>query len=313
MGGGDLSRPGRQPAIRMFAREYFESNLLEQGEGEYAPNFVITKLGAKTNRMMVAGLLEKMERQDTDNGANYRGSIRDPTGLHMFSVASFQPELHSQMEELLSRFDQNVEPILLLVIGKCNPFQSEDGNVFTGIRLEQFSTIDSEGNANWLVETADATLRRIDYFQKSRDLEPNVDAYRGAGIPSDLIDGLISGRAHPDYSNVDANVFMVAVMRALDRAEGNMSSFPEDASQFDNPVSDSSTAEGAGSSDGTKEMICNFILSNDVGDGVHYELIMKELESNGISRIDGDTLLSELEKEEKIKEASFNYWSVILD
>ena len=53
----------------MFAREYFESNLLEQGEGEYAPNFVITKLGAKTNRMMVAGLLEKMERQDTDNGA----------------------------------------------------------------------------------------------------------------------------------------------------------------------------------------------------------------------------------------------------
>ena len=60
-------------------------------------------------------------------------------------------------------------------------------------------------------------------------------------------------------------------------------------------------------------MICNFILSNDVGDGVHYELIMKELEGNGISRIDGDTLLSELEKEEKIKEASFNYWSVILD
>ena len=312
MGGGNLSRPGRQPAIRMFAREYFESNLLEQGDGEYAPNFVITKLGAKTNRMMVAGLLEKMERQDSDNGANYRGSIRDPTGLHMFSVASFQPELHAEMEELLAKFDQNDEPILLLVVGKCNPFQSEDGNVFTGIRLEQFTTIDSEGNANWLVETADATLRRINYFQKSRDLEPNVDAYTAAGIPTDLVEGLISGRAHPDYSNVDADVFMVTVLRALDRAEGNMSSFSEDEVQSDNETSDSPTDQ-AESSDDTKEMICNYILSNDLGDGVHYESIMQGLESNGISRGDGDTLLHELIKEEKIKETIFNNFSFNLD
>lgn len=312
MGGGNLSRPGRQPAIRMFAREYFESNLLEQGDGEYAPNFVITKLGAKTNRMMVAGLLEKMERQDTDNGANYRGSIRDPTGLHMFSVAAFQPELHAEMEELLAKFEQNDEPILLLAIGKCNPFQSEDGNIFTGIRLEQFTTIDSEGNANWLVEAADATLRRIDNFQKSRDLEANVESYRAAGIPSDLIEGLIAGRAHPDYSNVDANVFMVAVMRALDRAEGNITSFSDDDVQSQDNSSDTSS-DKVESSDNAKDLISNYILSKDLGDGVHHESIMKGLESNGVSRGDADTLLHELLKEEKIKETSFGYFSLVLD
>ena len=67
------------------------------------------------------------------------------------------------------------------------------------------------------------------------------------------------------------------------------------------------------SADDTKEMICNYILSNDLGDGVHYESIMQGLESNGISRGDGDTLLHELIKEEKIKETIFNNFSFNLD
>ncbi len=298
MGGGKLSRPSRQPAIRMFAREYFESDLIEKGSGEYDPTFVITKLGAKVNRMMVAGLLERMERRDSDNGANYRGAIRDPTGLHMFSVASFQPELHSEMEELLAKFEQNEEPILVLAIGKCNPYQSDDGNVFTGIRLEQFTKIDGEGNANWLVETADATLRRIDTFQKSRDLEPSPDAYRVASIPADLAEGLITGRGH--YSNVDADVYMVAVLRALDRAEGNMTSYSEESEQ----TSESSNED---SSDVSKEFICQFLLANDRGDGIPHDAIMQELAGRGVSRSDGEAAVDQLLDAGLIWEPLFGY------
>ncbi|MAE39216.1 MAG: hypothetical protein CL969_06320 [Euryarchaeota archaeon] len=300
MGGGKLSRPSRQPAIRMFAREYFESDLIEKGSGEYDPTFVITKLGAKVNRMMVAGLLERMERRDSDNGANYRGAIRDPTGLHMFSVASFQPELHAQMEELLAKFEQNEGPILLLAIGKCNPYQSDEGNVFTGIRLEQYTTIDSEGNANWLVETADATLRRIDIFQKSRDLEPSADAYRAAGIPADLADGLITGRGH--YSNVESDVYMLTVYLALDRAEGNMTSYSEDSDQ-----TPESSSDKEGSSEASKEFICNFLLANDPGDGVPYDAIMQELASTGVSRSDGEAAVDALIDAGLIFEQTFGF------
>ncbi|HIH83734.1 MAG TPA: hypothetical protein HA340_07310, partial [Candidatus Thalassarchaeaceae archaeon] len=288
------------PAIRMFAREYFESDLIEKGSGEYDPTFVITKLGAKVNRMMVAGLLERMERRDSDNGANYRGAIRDPTGLHMFSVASFQPELHAQMEELLAKFEQNEGPILLLAIGKCNPYQSDEGNVFTGIRLEQYTTIDSEGNANWLVETADATLRRIDIFQKSRDLEPSADAYRAAGIPADLADGLITGRGH--YSNVESDVYMLTVYLALDRAEGNMTSYSEDSDQ-----TPESSSDKEGSSEASKEFICNFLLANDPGDGVPYDAIMQELASTGVSRSDGEAAVDALIDAGLIFEQTFGF------
>jgi len=150
----ERQRSRRQPALRMFALEYYEASLVEQGSGQYDPSFVITKLGARVNRMCVAGLLERMERRESESGTMYHGSLRDPTGLHMFSVGSFQPELHADMEELLSRHEEN-EPLLLLAVGKANAQMTDDGGVFTRVRLEEFNIIDGEAYANWLVDAAE--------------------------------------------------------------------------------------------------------------------------------------------------------------
>ncbi len=301
MGGGNLSRFTRQPAIRLFAREYFESDLIEQGSGEYDPTFVITKLGAKVNRMMVAGLLERMERRDGDSGANYRGSIRDPTGLHMFNVGSFQPEIHAQVEELVAKFDQNEEPILLLAIGKASPYQTDDGGVFTGMRLEEFTMINGEGYANWLVETADATLRRIDFFQKSRDLESSADVYRKVGIPDDLVSGLITGRGH--YSSIDPDVYMVGVLRALDYSEGNLTTI----SLQTESSTDESSDDSESSSEQVKEWISEYLLANNPGDGVPYDSIMNDLASKGISRSVGEATVDLLMDDGLVFEQSFGF------
>ena len=50
-------RGRRQSAVRLFAREFYESSLPDGGQGEYDPKFVVTKLGAKVNRMYVAGVI----------------------------------------------------------------------------------------------------------------------------------------------------------------------------------------------------------------------------------------------------------------
>ena len=69
----------------MLASEFGESTLHQQGSGEFDPLFVITKLGAKVNRLVVAGLLERLEPHETSNGATlWRGQIRDPSGQHYF-------------------------------------------------------------------------------------------------------------------------------------------------------------------------------------------------------------------------------------
>lgn len=298
-----MSNPRRQPAIRLLAREYFESDLVERGSGEFDPTFVITKLGAKVNRMLVAGLLERMERREGESGANYRGSVRDPSGLHMFNVGSFQPELHVRMEELLARYERNAEPILLLVVGKASPYQSDDGGVFTGMRVEDFCITDSTGYANWLVDAADATLRRIDFFQKSQELDATVETFRQAGVAEDLISGLISARGH--YSSVDSDVYMMSVLTALDRAEGNLSSLatPEPAPDGGE---ETDGEQGAGESQ-VKDWICEYLVANDPGDGVAYDAIMADLAGRGVNRASGEAAMDTLLDEGMVFEESFGF------
>lgn len=296
-----MSRFLRQPAIRMFAREHYESDLIEQGSGEYAPTFIITKLGAKVNRMMVAGLLERMERRDNDNGANYRGAIRDPTGLHMFNVGSFQQEMHGQMEELLSVFEQSSEPTLVLAIGKASPYTTDDGGVFTGMRMEEFTLINGEGYANWLVETADATLRRIDFFKRSRDLEPQRDIFSQVGIPNDLIPGLISSRGH--YTSVDSESYMLGIYQALDSAEGNL---PSLSSTPDDTASEDSNDAG-NSTENVKEAIIQFLSTNNSPDGVAHDNVMQHLGGIGIDRATGESAVDMLMEEGLLTEATFGY------
>ena len=92
-------RNPRQSAIRLFAREYYESSLPDGGAGEYDPRFVVTKLGARVNRMLVCGVIERLEKRDNERGPSFSGALRDPTGLHLWNVGSFRPELHLEMEE----------------------------------------------------------------------------------------------------------------------------------------------------------------------------------------------------------------------
>ena len=61
----EAQRRVRQSAIRMLAQEYSDASLTEMGVGEYDPSFVVTKLGARVNRALVAGVIDRMEREET--------------------------------------------------------------------------------------------------------------------------------------------------------------------------------------------------------------------------------------------------------
>ena len=78
---GGLMQPARrarrQPAWHMLASEFSDSTLSQQGSGEFDPLFVITKLGAKVNRVVVAGMLERLDPRETSNGSTlWQGQLR---------------------------------------------------------------------------------------------------------------------------------------------------------------------------------------------------------------------------------------------
>jgi len=305
-------RFARQSAVRLFAQEYRDASLTEEGSGEYDPSFVITKIGAKINRALVCGVIDRMERREGDSGPNYSGHVRDPTGSYLFSVASFQPELHPDFEELLARFESG-DRFLLALVGKARWFETEDGGMFTSLRAEEFTVIDRECYTNWLVETAEATLRRIDAHSTSLEADPTPAALEAAGVPRDLVDGLILARGH--YGDFDPEGYRVGVLQALSMATGRTSlmeppqptatTLEETASQV--PESSEPAAEPGDAI----ELILETVRSRDTGEGVEYNDLVTALVHGGHSRESAEDAIDQARDQGEVMEPRFGFFQLV--
>ena len=305
-------RFARQSAVRLFAQEYRDASLTEEGSGEYDPSFVITKIGAKINRALVCGVIDRMERREGDSGPNYSGHVRDPTGSYLFSVASFQPELHPDFEELLARFESG-DRFILALVGKARWFETEDGGMFTSLRAEEFTVIDRECYTNWLVETAEATLRRIDAHSTSLEADLTPAALEAAGVPRDLVEGLILARGH--YGDFDPEGYRVGVLQALSMATGRTSlmeppqptatTLEETASQA--PESSEPAAEPGDAI----ELILETVRSRDTGEGVEYNDLVTALVHGGHSRESAEDAIDQARDQGEVMEPRFGFFQLV--
>ena len=316
MGGGSLissfSNRQRQPALRMFAIEFSQSSLPIVGQGEFDPSFVVSRLGAMTSRMLVAGVIDNMERRDTESGPGYRGRLRDSTGLHMFDVTPFTPELHADAEEILARFERG-DRFLVLMLGRSRHYETEDGGVFTSIRAEGFREIDVTRYHVWLARTANATMRRIDSYRKSRELGKSESEYKSGGIPTDLIQGLLRSREH--YGDIDDSVYEVAVMRAISMSEGL--SPPEEKMSSSQPVEMSpappapvDSLEGDEARKKAKEIILQSLSGSD--NPIDYDTLIRACSDFGIVRLTAEEVIDDLrDVEALIQEPEFGFFEIL--
>lgn len=302
MGGGPLTfsnpiRVGRQSAIRVFAHEYRDATLPEQGSGEYDPGFMVTRLGAKINRALIAGTIDSSERRESESGQSFRFNLIDVTGTHRVEVSPFNPELHPEAEEIHARFERG-DRFIMMVVGKQRSFTTEDGGVFTSYNAQEMREIDSQTYAEWLAETADATLRRIDAYEKALNAEQSMAGFRGAGIPDDLVDGMLLSRAH--YPDFESEVYMLDVLQALNAALGRSVEIvnrspepvPLDTVAEESPPQD--TFSENGSSMSLDDLIISTIAAGDRGEGVDYDAIIRECSVQGHSRQDAEDAIDSL-------------------
>ncbi len=299
-------RRGRQSAIRIFAQEYSESSLIERGVGEYDPSFVITKLGAKVNRCLVCGGLERMERRDGDSGPFYRGQIRDPSGTHYFDVAPFQPELHPDAEELLARFESG-DSVLVSIVGRQKSNESEDGGIFTSIRAESFTEVGLEDYKSWMVDAADATLRRLDAYDSAQGEELGEESLRNAGVPDDLLDGLMKSKEH--YAEFDTEAYRVWILKAFSRALGASEEIFEEAEATD--AMHDEMLEPSATGDGNPREVILGILSSRGEDLVEYDTLVGACISAGSSREEAEDAIESLKDVSmEITEPRFGFFSI---
>ena len=324
MGGAAMMnqvRFGRQSAIRIFAQEYSDANLPLEGIGEYAPSFIITKLGAKVNRALFGGVIDRFERREGDNGPTYSGHLRDATGgVHRFQIAPFQPELHADAEELLARFESG-DRFLMMMVGRARWFESDDGGIFTSFRAEEFTTVDRSVYVNWLVEASAATLRRLDAYNSSLESENSSDSLKSAGVPVDLIEGMILAKNH--YSSFDPENYKVGVLQSLSMALSSNSEIEQMiASSEESVVVETSESKSQINNEDIKntsnptgdvdDVILNVIRSSPNPDGVPYDSIVLACVEAGFSRESSEDAIEDLRDIKcEIIEPRFGFFQIL--
>ena len=300
----ERARIARQPAHLLLASEFGSATLNEKGSGEYDPSFVITKLGAKVNRIVAAGLLERLELRETSNGSSlYQGQLRDPTGLHYFSVGEYNSEM---MQELAHQWTERLddgEPLLVMMTSKTRWYQTDEGAVYTSLRPEEACVVSREIYANWLLDACEATMQRMNQFTSSLEVEPTLDAYGRAGLPSSLL----AARNH--YGEVDLEPFKLNLMQALDIAEGRIEAATTPPPMMSLPEGDEGTdgSAPAGGED-VKAFLLQAIGHLDQGEGVTFDTLLKNAVARGFVREVAEAKLDDMLDAGTLEEPRFGWF-----
>ncbi|MCQ5375777.1 MAG: glycerol dehydrogenase [Methanomassiliicoccales archaeon] len=197
----------REVAWRAFAAEYNASTLEVKGEGERAPSYVITPLGAMINRLFVVGVLTDIENTGTEEEPFWKARITDPTGTFFISAGQYQPEAAIALARIRP-------PEFIAVVGKSRTYSPEEGTLYVSIRPEKVTVVDEKIRDYWILETCKSTLKRISAAEEARQMEsPSVESLMKLGFSRVLSEGVVRSVAH--YQTVDFEKYRAVVIDAL--------------------------------------------------------------------------------------------------
>ena len=180
------SAPGRrETAQRVFAAEFDAATLdYSESDEERAPNYVVTPTGARGNRIFFVGVLTEVEQ--VGDGI-LRARIVDPTGAFVVYAGQYQPEE-------MAFLDKASPPAFVAVTGKARTFSPDDSDrIYTSVRPESITEVDSETRDRWAVTTAEHTIGRAVTFATALASGQTGDELTATLAVTGVDDGLASG------------------------------------------------------------------------------------------------------------------------
>ena len=145
----------REVAQRVFAGEFNDASYtFKESDDDRAPVYLLLPTGERANRVFIVGTLTETEDVGEDN-EYWRGRIVDPTGTFFVYAGQYQPDAASALREA-------EPPAYVAVVGKPRTYETDDGDVNVSVRPESITEVDAATRDQWVIETADRTLDRID-------------------------------------------------------------------------------------------------------------------------------------------------------
>lgn len=234
----------REVAHRVMACELRDADQEHRADDDtsgFAPSYVITRTGAKINRLFIVGVLIECENIGQDGNDLWRARVADPTGIFTVYAGQYQPEAAEQLSQLQV-------PSFVAVVGKARTYEPEPGSVFVSVRPESVTVVDEQMRDEWILEAADQALERIS-ARMTLAKQDSFDATMliKADISPVIAEGAVMAREK--YGDVNLRPYAEKVLETVDAlATGREMPIPQPPAARDEmgaaPTAPGGTAKG---------------------------------------------------------------------
>lgn len=161
----DDDQRDRHEAVRVFASELSDATYdFKTSDSEMAPNYTLLPSGKRANRILVVGALTELDQQQTDNGTMFQARVHDGDNYFYLSAGKYQKEAIEVLRDI-------EVPSHVAIVAKLDHWETDDGESRIQLTPETVSTISESDRKQWVIETANQTIDRI---EKMQDVIPKV-------------------------------------------------------------------------------------------------------------------------------------------
>jgi len=293
----------RETAWRIFSSELNSATYEIKGDDEKSPSYVVTRLGAMVNRVLIAGVLTEKENVGSEDEPMWRGRIQDlASGNFFINVGRYQPEAAATMADIET-------PEFIAVVGKVRTYTTDEGRVFVSIRPESVVKITKEIRAQWILEAARSTWDRLNKMKKATSLEGlSEKVLMDRGFSEKDAKGIMI--ALDQYEPPNSTIYLKSIQTALRTIlpDKNIDlGLPEDMSETPDEI-DIEPGSTSHSNAEMEDMILSLLEELDTdGKGAPRDELERRAESEGISSMELEEISNILMDKGQVYEPNLRY------
>lgn len=269
----------REVAKWVFSKELKDTTFIEEpGEDERGRPYVITPLGTRMKRIMIAGTVTSRNVEENMT----KLTVADPLGSFFLSV--FPSEYSPEVKDTADQVENNSH---VAVLGRVSPFKTEEGAMYHSINPESIFTVKEGTVAYWNWRTLLSSKRKFYAIREARKIEsPEVQNLLDLGYYTEEAECAINSVKH--YSDYDIQGFLESLSGI------------------------SKSTAGSDKSKELKDLILDIIRKNDSdGKGCKYEQIVESGKEQQVEQHEIDEALNLLGSDGEIYEVSLKRYRII--
>ena len=299
----------RETAWRVFANELSTSTLEIKAAEEKAPSYLVSPLGAKMNRVLIAGTLVEKTNSGTDDEPMWRARVEDVGGQFYLNIGRFQPEAAAAIAGI-------EPPCYVAAVGRVRAYTPEGGRTMVSVRPEHIIQID-EGTLNeWLLEAAQSAWTRLKWMKKVVSIEDaKVPDLIAMGMNPTQAEGMLY--ALDNYGSMpNSESYLKTIQNALRRIlpEKDIDfGFPEGVDDVPDEMEIGGGASDNGSGKAAMEDVVLRLLEelDTDGKGAPRDELERRAEAEGVSSIDLEEISNNLMDKGLVYEPNLRYLKLI--